>query len=201
MARPLKTESERTSSEILPSAERAFGARGFDAARLEDIALSAGISRPSLLYHYPSKEALYEAVVRWAFGDLAARLAAALALPGTAEEALAAIVRQFRDFLGGRPALSRLLVRELLSDSGPGRAVLVAEVVPLLDLVESGLSFRQRDRSGVNVREAVVTVAASMVLRAASGDLGAKLWGTEDGSERLAAALILGKEAVSEVRT
>lgn len=199
MARPLKTESERTAGEILPAAERAFGARGFDGTRLADIAASAGISRPSLLYHYPSKEALYAAVVRWAFGDLAARLAGVLSAPRSSEAALVSVVEAFRSFLGERPSLSRLLVRELMNDRGPGRAVLVAEIVPLLDLVEAGLSSGGENPLGLRMREAVVTVAASMVLRAASGDLGPKLWGVEDGSESLAAALVLGRRAVLEV--
>jgi AcrR family transcriptional regulator len=195
----MKTESEKTVAAILPAAEREFGERGFHAARLSDIADATGISRPSLLYHHPSKEALYAAVVRWAFGDLATRLSGVLARPGSAEEAIFAVVGAFRDFLAQRPALARLLVRELLSDDGPGRQVLLDEIVPLLDLVERSLFQRHSPVEEIRVREAVLTVAASMLLRRASGEMGRALWGIEDGSERMAVALILGNKTVSEV--
>lgn len=202
MARPLKRDSETTRADLLAAAARAFGERGFDGARLADIAREAGISRPSLLYHFPSKDALYEAVVRDGFGGLGARLSGALsrraALHGPAEAA----VREFRRFLESRPEMARLLVRELLAGDGAGARVLLDEVAPLLDLVEAGLGPRRggAGREGVRVREAVLAIAASMLLRRASGGLGERLWGRGDGSERLASAL-LGNGTLREVNS
>ncbi|MDL1951000.1 helix-turn-helix transcriptional regulator [Acidobacteria bacterium ACD] len=58
VARPVKAESERTRGDLLVAAARAFGEKGFEGARLAEIAAGAGIRRPSLLYHFPTKEAL-----------------------------------------------------------------------------------------------------------------------------------------------
>jgi AcrR family transcriptional regulator len=81
MARPA-APVER--SEVLRLACLEFGARGFAATRMEDIARAAGISKAALYLRFPSKEAVFEEAVRdliaqtlpaalpFEFGDLAA---------------------------------------------------------------------------------------------------------------------------------
>ncbi len=48
----------------MAAALKEFAAKGFAAARLEDVAASAGISKGTIYLYYPTKEALFEAVVR-----------------------------------------------------------------------------------------------------------------------------------------
>src|ERR687888_598164 len=57
---------------ILAVAREEFAGRGFKAARLQDIAERAGLSHPTLLYHFGSKEGLYSAVIEDAVADWAA---------------------------------------------------------------------------------------------------------------------------------
>jgi AcrR family transcriptional regulator len=65
--RPVKRWRRRKESrpaEILAAALDVFRARGFAAARLEDVAAAAGVSKGTLYLYFPGKEALFKALVR-----------------------------------------------------------------------------------------------------------------------------------------
>jgi len=51
-------------SEILSAALDVFRERGFAAARLEDVARRAGVSKGTLYLYFPGKEAIFKALVR-----------------------------------------------------------------------------------------------------------------------------------------
>jgi AcrR family transcriptional regulator len=58
------TKSELTRQRILDAAAKVFRSEGYAGARLSDIAAAAGIQTGSLYYHFASREALVEEVLR-----------------------------------------------------------------------------------------------------------------------------------------
>ena len=58
-----KVRGELRRDRILEVATVHFGRRGYGGARLVDIAAEAGVTDAGLLHHFPTKKALFEAVV------------------------------------------------------------------------------------------------------------------------------------------
>jgi AcrR family transcriptional regulator len=79
-----RRRAEARPDEILEAALEEFNARGFDAARMEDVARRAGISKGAIYLYFPSKMALLEALIEAKVAPLA-RQAQTLAAAGAAD--------------------------------------------------------------------------------------------------------------------
>src|ERR1700751_4719477 len=88
---------ERTVSAALT----AFGTRGYETTSLDALAAELGVRKQTILYHFPSKDALLDAVIAEAGTELIAVLEQAVSGPGAGWSRVEAVVRSvFR--LGGR---------------------------------------------------------------------------------------------------
>ncbi len=108
----LGPRAERTREAILAAAERLFAERGFASARLEDVASRVGIRRASLLYYFRDKHELYDAVLASLLEGLHGRVATALRAGGGLDARIERAVSAWVDFVGERPALARIVLRE-----------------------------------------------------------------------------------------
>jgi AcrR family transcriptional regulator len=61
-ARPLRADAARNRKRILDAAERVLASQGLSAP-IDDIARAAGVGIGTIYRHFPTKEALYEAIV------------------------------------------------------------------------------------------------------------------------------------------
>lgn len=177
MGRPKGLSGESRRLAILDAAEVEFGLLG-SSARLAEIGRAVGISRPSVLHHFGSKEALYEAVVARLFVDLVLAFSEVMKGPGDFGQRLVRLFQDYVRFVRARPAFARIVLRELVDGRGPARAMLAQQLVPLLDLVEGFLS---QAGSGVvpadlPVRAVILQLGANELLRSAAGELEGALW-------------------------
>ncbi len=103
-------------SDILAAALETFREKGYAGTRMDDIAARAGVSKGTLYLHHPSKEAVFEALVR---ENLVPSLAVAEAMVAAsadkpAEIQLMAILLILQDVLSDprRVAIPRLVLAE-----------------------------------------------------------------------------------------
>ena len=194
---PANALATATPERLLEAALAEFGAVGFAEAKLADIAAHAGITRPSLLYHFRTKEELYEATVQRSFERLAVALAEAMTGPAPFVERFRAMLRRYVDFVASEPAVARIVLRELLEGTGPGALILVEQVAPLVDTVERFVRTQGKGdvRPSVPVRAAIMQIAGDVMLRAAAGPLREPLWGKADHAQTLAEHLLLEEGA------
>ena len=101
-------------AEILDAALTVFSARGFAAAKLDDVAKEAGVSKGTLYLYFESKEALFEAMaLELMRGPVLAQLET-IAKAETAGEALRQLIQFMTRLLDDprRSALPKLIIAE-----------------------------------------------------------------------------------------
>ena len=152
--RPLRADARRNRAAVLASARSVFSEQGVDAP-IEELARRAGVGVGTVFRHFPTKDALLQAMVVDTWDQLALDAEAALASTGdpwdafcslfwtvaerlTADralsESLASRTAAPQDACGGRLALQRAATELVLraQASGQMRPDLVVDDVPML---------------------------------------------------------------------
>jgi AcrR family transcriptional regulator len=91
---------EERPQQILDAALSVFAEHGIDAAKLEEIAARAGVSKGTIYLYFPSKEELFRAVIRQKIGPLIANADLVASAEGSAELQLRAYLTQQWECLG-----------------------------------------------------------------------------------------------------
>lgn len=132
---------------ILEAASRLFAQQGFAGVSLQTIAERVGMTKPSLLYHFPSKERLREEVLTELFGHWATRIPSLLRAVTTGEGQFEALMDELTSFFREDPDRARLLVREIMDRPEEMRASIASSLGPLVSLIAD--TMRKGQRSGL----------------------------------------------------
>ncbi len=125
-------------AQILTEAIRLFAAQGFEGTSVQEIADSVGIRKPSLLYHFPSKEELRRSVLdeilsRW--NDVLPHLL----LTATREQQFDMVMEALTRFFLEDPDRARLVLREILDRPEDMRRRLETFVRPWIEVIADQL--------------------------------------------------------------
>jgi TetR/AcrR family transcriptional regulator len=164
---------------ILDAAGYVFAEHGLSGARTEAIAAKAGVNKALLYYYFPSKDALYHAVLDeelTGFHLIALRI---LSQEGPAAAILLDYVRRHFDFIGAHPHYPRLFQRMMLTGGRRSERLVTDRLLPVARalgaLLRRGIragEFRAVDPEHTAISLVALTVfyfSAAPVIRLVSG--------------------------------
>ena len=169
MASP--TQASLGSSEIAERiarvAARLFASDGYDATSVRNIVEAAEVTKPTLYYHFESKEALAQKLLTVALERLATGLRRVLAGPGTATDKLTAVIEEHFRLCRDDADLARFAyamffgprsshLSSVLAELGQGLAELVNQTVA--SLAEEGLIARERVEECTAAARGLITI-------------------------------------------
>jgi AcrR family transcriptional regulator len=130
--------AEQARREILDAAEKQLSRAGPDSIRLQDVAREVGISHPTVLHHFGSRDELMRAVVERAFENLQSELVGAFQMTEIHERETLTLLNRVSQTLGER-GYARLLAWLLLS-SEPRKPT----IAPIRVVAEAAHANRRR---------------------------------------------------------
>lgn len=95
---------------ILEAAEETFASHGYESASVGEIATAAGITKPVLYDHFPSKRRLFVDLMESIRDELVSRGARAMDSDAPLETRIRAAVSSFFSYVADRPAAVRVLL-------------------------------------------------------------------------------------------
>lgn len=115
------TSVPSTEEQILNAAKKVFIRKGFDGARMQEIADEAGINKALLHYYYRSKDKLFDAIFTEAFGQFLPKMSAVIAFEKNLFKFIEVFISAYIDMLSRNPHLPLFVLHEMSRD--PSRFV------------------------------------------------------------------------------
>ncbi|MBT0956112.1 TetR family transcriptional regulator C-terminal domain-containing protein [Alphaproteobacteria bacterium KMM 3653] len=130
--KPRTRIQQRNINAIQEAALDVFSANGFRGATVDQIAASAGLSKPNLLYYFPSKEAIHVALLAALMDTWLAPLREIKDTGDPVSELLGYVQRKL-EMSRDLPRESRLFANEILQGAPRLSGTLGSELKPLVD--------------------------------------------------------------------
>lgn len=102
-----------TEEKILEAARKVFHLKGFDGARMQEIADEAGINKALLHYYYRSKENLFDAVFKEAFNELFKKIFTVVGSSIPFEEKIRNVFSDYIGFMQEKPYIPYFILNEI----------------------------------------------------------------------------------------
>jgi AcrR family transcriptional regulator len=147
-------------AQLLNVARRVFGKGGFHQVSMDTVAKEAGVTKPILYDHFPSKKDLYMALLDGDLSSLHDRVKEALDSPIGNRERIRASFQAYFDFVDGHAEGFRLLMQESIGSERD----FSERVAAVRDLILSDVAdLIVRESKGLLDRQHAETVALALI--------------------------------------
>ena len=175
---------------ILAAARGEFAQHGY-AARLQDIAERAGLTHPTLLYHFGTKERLYEAVIEQAVHDWADMTRRAISTGLRGFDQVAALLEAAFEFFAAHHDLVVIVRREALEGGGRLEWAIADHMRPFLD---DAIAFLEREVEAGRLRphdpgDLIQLCYGALLTHFSDARFRARLFGGEEPGQRFLRSL------------
>ena len=171
-----------TRHKILDVAEQEFARSGFAGAHLQHIAEQVGVQKTALYYYYPSKVALYEAVLVRMLEAFDQTVSKAIDRPESPEKRLERLGDSLNDLLSEQRNYSQILIRIFVDrvdmDGVTLRPLIERVVGRLLAFYREGVDANAFAK--LSSRHLFQSLLGASVFHYATGEFGAQVLGVDD---------------------
>ncbi|HEY8468474.1 MAG TPA: TetR/AcrR family transcriptional regulator [Longimicrobiales bacterium] len=117
-------QPDGTREALIAAGRELFALHGYDGASVRAITARAGANLGAITYHFGSKRALYDEVVRRCLEPLAERVLMLAQGSATPLDRIGMVARAFADYMRANPDIPRLMLQALVQGQEPPRAAL-----------------------------------------------------------------------------
>lgn len=114
-SKKIKGKRKDTICRILNTAAEVFSKKGFDGARMDEIAKRARVNKASIYYHVGDKETLYEQVLHDHFTSVIDQFEVVLTPAATPEKKLSRYIHQIAQVMDSNPHRAAVMLREIVT--------------------------------------------------------------------------------------
>jgi AcrR family transcriptional regulator len=138
--RGIRLSRDARRAQLLGAARDVFAAQGYHAAAMDDIADRAGVSKPVLYQHFPSKLELYRALLTTYADELIGRLRSVLGSTNDNEQRTRGAVSAYFEFVATEGQSFRLVFESDLRSEPEAAAVLDRALRECIDAVAEAVT-------------------------------------------------------------
>jgi len=134
-SRTAKEKRNQTTRRILRAAADVFSEVGFEGARVDQIALRAGVNKAMIYYHIGDKEALYAQVIHEVFGTATDQVIRNIKTAQSPEDKLKTYIRTLAGLVDQHPQLPAIMLREQASGGKNLPEVVVKDLAGMIAII------------------------------------------------------------------
>lgn len=107
--------NESTADAILDAVTSVFAEKGYNGARVDELAKAAQVNKATLYYQIGDKEALYHAVLERVFRHIADSIETATSATSDCEEQIRRFITEFASAIESTNSIAPIMLREIVS--------------------------------------------------------------------------------------